>query len=116
MLLWIVVISYSLARGLFLITSDNKRRDKRLQELKKYVLSNICFPLEIIEYGFTKAIEISGKRIDHPKSCTSDKNIITSHYNYRNIISVILHLDSIPQTDEKLSKVLKTKYIMYRQT
>lgn len=74
------------------------------------------FPLEIIEYGFTKAIEISGKRIDHPKSCTSDKNIITSHYNYRNIISVILHLDSIPQTDEKLSKVLKTKYTMYRQT
>lgn len=75
---------------------------------------NYFFPLEILENGFTKRLKLGGGNeliLLGGSPRTKRLSLATTlNLDIRNIIFAILHLDSIPQTEEKLSKVLKKKY------
>lgn len=74
---------------------------------------NYFFPLEILENGFTKRLKLGGGNeliLLGGSPRTKRLSLATTlNLDIRNIIFAILHLDSIPQTEEKLSKVLKKK-------
>ncbi|XP_062571387.1 uncharacterized protein LOC134233429, partial [Saccostrea cucullata] len=109
-------IPYNLARRVCTIVSDEKTRDKRLNELKKYLLEQ-CYPSGIIEDGIKKATEIDRETlINSSNSDNPDTSILPLVTTYnprnRNITPTVRHLNNLLQTDEKMSKVLeKYKFI-----
>ncbi|XP_062612861.1 uncharacterized protein LOC134274600 [Saccostrea cucullata] len=109
-------IPYNLARRICTIVSDKEIRDKRLSELKTFLLQQY-YPMGIIEDGIKEAIKLNREYLINPtRSQTSDLKIlplVTTHNpRNKNITSTVRQLNNVLKTDEEMAKVLeKYKFI-----
>lgn len=103
-------IPYNLARRICTIVSDEKKRNQRLEEMKKY-LRNQGYPIKLIEDGIMKAKNLDRKQLINPPSpdvTTQEILPFVTTYNpkNKNITPFVKHLNDVLKTDERMSKVL----------
>ena len=76
-------IPYSLARRICTIVDNQARRDKRLEEMTRFLVEK-GYPLMVIKDGITKArsLDLATLRTPSNKAYTNDRNVLTFVYTH----------------------------------